>query len=376
MKLIKFNYSEYLGLPLEWKLDETNLFDINLLVGVNASGKSRTLNTIVGLSRLLLEPQIIFIDGQWVASFEHNSDIYVYHLQIKNSAIKKEMLYVNDKIYIDRHSDGTGYIHSVQTKGRLNFKIPINQLIAFRRDEIQYPYLENLFNWASKLRHFRFAKEKENKISILQSNKAPLDSFNLKETDQSNSVFRIAFQTYGEKFSNSIIEDLNSIGYSIEDVSIGNISSLQESGLPLNIQGLNIKEKDIKGKIDFINLSDGMFRALSILIHFNFYKIANLSGTVLIDDIGEGLDFSRSTGLINLLIKKAQETNIQLIMSTNDKFVMNNTSLDYWQLIERKGQVVKSYNKLNSGEIFEEFKYTGLNNFDFYSTDFFKTGLK
>ena len=63
-------------------------------------------------------------------------------------------------------------------------------------------------------------------------------------------------------------------------------------------------------------------------------------------------------------------------MSTNDKFVMNNTSLDYWQLVERSGSRVNTYNKINSSDIFNEFKYTGLNNFDFYATDFFKTGLK
>lgn len=62
-------------------------------------------------------------------------------------------------------------------------------------------------------------------------------------------------------------------------------------------------------------------------------------------------------------------------MSTNDKFVMNNTELEYWQIIHREGGLVKMHNITNSAEIFDEFRYTGLNNFDFFSTEFFKTGL-
>jgi hypothetical protein len=46
--------------------------------------------------------------------------------------------------------------------------------------------------------------------------------------------------------------------------------------------------------------------------------------TILIDDIGEGLDFDRSSRLIKLLIEIAEKNeNIRLIMSTNDRFVMN-----------------------------------------------------
>jgi ABC-type lipoprotein export system ATPase subunit len=49
---------------------------------------------------------------------------------------------------------------------------------------------------------------------------------------------------------------------------------------------------------------------------------------VLIDDIGEGLDYERSSNLIKLLLKKMKKESIQLIMSTNDRFVMNNIPYD------------------------------------------------
>ena len=63
-------------------------------------------------------------------------------------------------------------------------------------------------------------------------------------------------------------------------------------------------------------------------------------------------------------------------MSTNDRFVMNSVDLKYWQVIDRVGSNVSYYNIKNSSQIFEDFKFTGLNNFDFFATDFFKTGFK
>ncbi|MDX2432335.1 MAG: hypothetical protein QNK35_15465, partial [Bacteroides sp.] len=41
----------------------------------------------------------------------------------------------------------------------------------------------------------------------------------------------------------------------------------------------------------------------------------------------------------------------------------------------REGNKISLFNYENSREIFEEFKFTGLNNFDFYASEFFKSGL-
>ena len=95
-------------------------------------------------------------------------------------------------------------------------------------------------------------------------------------------------------------------------------------------------------------------------------------GQIQPDDFGEGLDFERSRTLIDLLRSKAHnsEASIQLIMTTNDRFVMNNIPLEEWTVLQRVGHQVRVRNYGNSKQIFDEFKYTGLNNFDFFATDF------
>jgi len=118
-----------------------------------------------------------------------------------------------------------------------------------------------------------------------------------------------------------------------------------------------------------------MFRALSLIIQVNYSLLAGKPSCILIDDIGEGLDFERSSELIKILIEKAKSGAVQIIMTTNDRFVMNGVPLEYWSVIDRQAGLVKLHNIQNSKDIFEEFKFTGLNNFDFFSTGFYATGF-
>jgi len=50
MQLTRLEYSEYEGKEQEWTLEGLTLGKRNLLVGKNATGKTRTLNVIAGLA--------------------------------------------------------------------------------------------------------------------------------------------------------------------------------------------------------------------------------------------------------------------------------------------------------------------------------------
>jgi predicted site-specific integrase-resolvase len=98
--------------------------------------------------------------------------------------------------------------------------------------------------------------------------------------------------------------------------------------------------------------------------------MARKSTCVVIDDIGEGLDFDRSCRLIELLRKKAKLSGTQMILSTNDRFVMNHVPIEEWSVLKRSGNRVQVLDYQNSRELFEEFKFTGLSNFSFLEMDF------
>jgi hypothetical protein len=113
-----------------------------------------------------------------------------------------------------------------------------------------------------------------------------------------------------------------------------------------------------------------MFRALSLVIQLNYSEMTSQGWCVLVDDIGEGLDFERSCALIDLLMAKAKASSLQLIMATNDRFVMNRVPLEYWSILQRHGSQCKVFNYSNARARFDEFRFTGLSNFDFFAVDF------
>ena len=82
------------------------------------------------------------------------------------------------------------------------------------------------------------------------------------------------------------------------------------------------------------------------------------------------MDYERSCELIDLLIEKAKKYSVQLLMTTNDRFVMNRVPLEMWTVLSRTGSIVKGYNVHNSAKKFEEFKFTGMSNFDLFATDY------
>jgi len=77
-----------------------------------------------------------------------------------------------------------------------------------------------------------------------------------------------------------------------------------------------------------------------------------------------------------LLISKAKTYDLQLIMTSNDRFVMNQVLLEYWSVLKRKGGIVKLFNSQNSPKQFNDFKYLGLNNFDFFASDLFEAEVE
>ncbi|MGC8643028.1 MAG: hypothetical protein ACP5XB_24480 [Isosphaeraceae bacterium] len=183
------------------------------------------------------------------------------------------------------------------------------------------------------------------------------------------ALYQRAEKEFKDEFKQAIIREMDELDYQIEDVGLKSpVSTRALSGAPW--VGLYVKEKGLSGITDQHSMSQGMFRALSILVQVNYSRMAKTATCVLIDDIGEGLDFDRSCRLIDLLRKKASESNIQLILATNDRFVMNRVPLEEWSVLQRQGNHVRVRNYQNSRDVFEEFKFTELSNFDFFATDF------
>jgi hypothetical protein len=319
MRLFSLKYSEHEGTPLEWSIDGLTLGASNLIVGRNSSGKTRTLNVIDSLSAVLSRLRPISSTGTYEAVFKDGGETSVYKLKTHNNAVISESFDVNDVNLLSRGPGGVGEISAYQIKGveKIAFQSPPDQLAAVaRRDLIQHPFLEKLNEWANSVRHYFFGTSigRENLAIISETGS---QTFNERDQNMTVAAFRFGEKHFGEAFKDAVVQDLCSIGYDIEAVGLAKPLSLIVESTP-EIVGLFVKEKSLPGITDHMSLSQGLFRALALFIHVNYVEFKKSAGCILIDDIGEGLDFERASLLIKTLRNKASKSNLQVILTTND----------------------------------------------------------
>lgn len=372
MQLKSLEYSQFRGTQNEWKLAKTTFGDIDLIVGKNASGKTRTINVLSALAGLLSgkrKPNLQ--SSNYKVIFEHNGDEIKFNLIIEESKVTKEELVIGGKKVLMRHASGKGKIFAQELNKYISFQTPVSELTSnTRRDSVQHPFFEDMFNWADALSTYRFGTPLGKDTMIILKNDSETEkALDGNEATHVTAMFRKGKKEYKQKFVNSIRKDMKIVGYEIEEIGVDKPTSIITD---MNLASLYVKEKGISMRVDQNEISQGMFRALSLIIQINYLQLLKERSGILIDDIGEGLDFERSSNLIGILIKKAEEGHVQLIMSTNDRFVMNNVPLKYWAVIQRTKRGSKIFNVKNSKKAFDDFSFTGLNNFDFFSKGFFE----
>ena len=381
MKLDLMYHCQNKGLPSEWRIEGCDLGNINLIVGKNASGKSNILSSINTISRLLSSGMGFDTGGssiEWTLFFDSHDEMNkkIYILEVDNGKVVKESFTIGSKTYLNRQKSGEGKIWAERLGEDIDFQTPVNELAASRRrDSIQHPFFEELYTWASSLRYYPFGTElgissfiTTKNIDIIRKNT------DLKDTDHVTGIFKLGEAELGDVFIENIKSEMKLIGYELSDIGTKN-SSFYPASEKFTPQCLYVQEIDLKDNTEQVFMSQGMFRALSLIIQVNYSLLTSKPSCILIDDIGEGLDFERSSAMIQLLIDKAASGLVQLVMTTNDRFIMNGVPLEYWSVIERQPGLAKLHNIHNSKQVFDDFKFTGLNNFDFFSTQFYVEGF-
>lgn len=374
MQLESLTYAQFEGKPEEWSITDFSFGNINLIVGKNATGKSRTLSIIQSLGNLVSGYiKLQFKSGNYKALFNEDGEKLTYFLKYEKSKVIEEKLVIGSTTKLDRGPRGEGTIYAVKEKRDMKFQAPPSELACVnRRDSVQHPFFEDLHKWGKNLRSYLFGTPLgRDHYAVFRKDKEE-EKLNLKDTKQAVAIFKKGQKKYSKKFIDNIKTDMAKVGFNLDNITVGSPISITFQNLLEPPQGILVKEGDLKGTTDQNSISQGMFRALSLIIQLNYSLLASVPSCILVDDIGEGLDYERASALIKLLIDKAKESCVQLIMSTNDRFVMNNVPLEYWSIMRRFPNESKIYNYKNSRKQFDDFELTGLNNFDFFTSEFFE----
>lgn len=369
MRLQRISYREWEGKEQEWRIDDLLLGPRNLLVGKNSSGKSRSLSIIGGLANLLCGTAALGSSGNYKCWFDHEGTEFQYELKYEEQQVVFERVRIGNRLLLERSEGGAGKIAFEKVDGgaMLDFQAPPFSLAAFvRRDTVQHSFLEHLAAWAGSVRFYHFAN------AMAKTRLAAFNSMAPTPDDRDEfavvGLFREGVRQFPNDFVPSMIADLDALDYPVDEITVGPPVTIKiQTVIPApEIFCIQVRERGLTAVTDQLGMSDGMFRVVALLTHVNLALLRKSASTILIDDIGEGLDFDRSVRLIELLRQKATDSKMQLVMSTNDRFVMNHVPLDEWTVLQRKSQVVEVKNYTNSKDHFDQFKFTGLSNFSFF----------
>lgn len=386
MQLTEIKFLHAKGQPDEWSIEGKpvngvfgqwlSFGQMTLIVGKNATGKSKTVELIRNIADMFsgddnLSHLRVFGKGtgEYQLRFKDGTQRYEYYLNYQNGNVLQETLLVDGNEKLNR-SKGTLWYEG--TNSALEFEIDADILAVSKRDKKQHSFFEALYAWGKELYHYRFGTPL-GRNHALQDLDAIKDNgeVDLKSGEKVIEVFIKGRDLFDGRFTAAIVADMKALSYNISDIQVGLLKNL-----PSPFYGLHVQEGDLDDPTYQTEMSQGMFRSLSLLVHLNYLLLNKTSSCILIDDIGEGLDYDRSKNLIDLIVDKVKNSDVQIIMTTNDRFVMNKVPLEYWSVIQRASKKSLFYNYENSREVFDEYTYTGLSNFDFLATEFYSSGFE
>jgi AAA15 family ATPase/GTPase len=354
MKLISFKYNTDTLNIEELELDSR----FNLFIGQNATGKTRVINAINRFSWLIsagpTRGNHLFMpsnsltfefDGIWSARFNNNNnEIIEITITVHKGLFVNEKILQNGNIIVSRNGRDTEIVY----KNNMIAIHPPKEVLALhaRRDVTEYASFEEIIEWSNSIRYFEFSRD--------------YGTFSVDYTlDEILTKMNSGLKS-------KIIKDLQFIGFNIEDILLKDKRSSFNKGN----KEVYIIEKNVLNEISEMDISQGMLRAFSMIVYVDYMLDQEAISTIIVDDLGEGLDYERATKLGKLLVEKLENSNIQFIATSNDSFLMDVVPIKYWNILQRSGNTVKSLNYQNSKQRFDKFLMTGLSNFDLFSSDY------
>src|SRR5262245_40493723 len=108
-RLISVQYLERKDRPKKWSLEGLTLGPVNLIVGRNATGKSRSLNIIWNLSRMLHPSDKFRVDNAgYDLLFDNAGSELRYILYLEGGKVVQEEVVVDGENKLNRGLEGGG----------------------------------------------------------------------------------------------------------------------------------------------------------------------------------------------------------------------------------------------------------------------------
>jgi ABC-type Na+ transport system ATPase subunit NatA len=383
LTLTSLSYRQDDGSGEEWSFDALRLDELNLIVGKNATGKSRVLRVISGIAQCIAGRTGRFSMGEWSMEFTDSAgQRWRYEVSMAPKGVSHEALWCDGDPLLTVGADGTGTIFNAEAHKHLKTQAPTDRLLVnAKQDALQHPFIEPLIGWAVGVHLILFGSSmaKDNAFLMLDS----VAQNDLRPSSQNPhevvALVRDGQARFGGDFASEIVADMVDVGFPLVEVDVlptkqAVVSSPLDAKLDAKLLQVHVIEEGVSSPLNQTELSQGMWRSLCTIILLHYALRAERPSILLIDDIGEGLDYERANGLIQTIMRRVKDSQTQVVFTSNDRQVMNAVPLEAWHVLMRKGGKVTIYDQHNAADRFAEFKYTGLNNFDLLSSGFLEEG--
>ncbi len=380
--LKKYSYCQFRGTDAEWQISDLDLQRVNLVVGPNATGKSKLLGSIWNFARVVSKPSINFMEAEWSVAFEEaetDKTINV-ELHIHDNQVHKEEVVKDGRTCLIRHADGRGTIEIEIEHERKNVQFQVEEhqvAISSKRDFVMHPFLEPVHDWASKVIYIPFGTPMGRNSLLISNHPLSTKRYSIDQVlrhddlhERATELFKLAFSMYSEEYSSLVAEYMRRVGFDVSKVCTTNYEGNIPFRNPVPPEILQVFESNLQIAINQQDISQGMFRCLATCIFLAYASLSDRSFVLIVDGVGEGLDYQRSQSLIDLLLDVASKRSVQLIMASNDHFVLNKVPLTSWVILRRNGMHITKYTSQTHKEEFARFRRLGLRN-----TDLFKMGI-
>lgn len=351
MKIIEYEYKD-IGEPY-WNISKIRFTQLNLLVGLTASGKSRILNTIYNLFSIA-SGKIDLRNGTWKLKLSENGKCYIYKLKIEDRRLSNEELFevkgTKRKRVFSRSKGKFIYLGSLCPKLD-HTRTSISLLKEEKVISSIYAGFEKI------LRRNFFGPDLTDQL-ILQkpSIKATkdLDFGGFKEITYLNCRL-LYLNKKNRKAFNKLVLFYKEIFPFISDIGFSLIKFERPGTVTESYPSIVLKEKGRNSKIRVDELSTGMVKVLIILTDL---AILNNDSIYFIDEYENSLGDNAIDFLdeyLNIL-----ESFPQLFITSHHPHLINNIPIDNWYICHRDKTEIKVLSGL---KLKSEFKKSHQDNF-------------
>ncbi len=332
--------------PEEWEFEETELNNVNLIVGASGSGKTRYLNTIFNISSSIVHGQQ-FRAGYWKLTIKTEKYEYLWEYdgvringkdQIEKELVKRKRVDSQEdfKILIDRTPKDFRFCGTKLPK--LQHDRP--GITLLKEEEKISPLYETFSKVKRKSFHDEGLKEAFDLQNVtpeliqLSKSKDGIGALWKQQTSLSAKMFLL--KENSPQDYKLAVDTFKQIFTSIKKCDVQILNNLHRS---IQAQGVIpvflIKEEKTDREIPLYELSSGMQKVLLIIADI----ITLPKGSIyMIDEYENSLGINAIDFLPEFL--GAHGTNTQFFITTHHPYLINNMPMKNWRVFSRDGSKV------------------------------------